>query len=86
MKRLAMRAKALWRDVLCFGSMIGFIVAAALFLILFLVAGMAFCFVIFFLVSVDRLLTRREEERSIFSDLRDAIRDSVVANKSDLVN
>jgi len=88
-KRLALRAKALWRDVLCFGSMIAFIVAAAIFLILFLMAGMAFCFVIFFLVSADRLLARRgdrEEERSIFSDLREAIRDSAVANQSDVIN
>jgi hypothetical protein len=86
MRRLATRAKALWRDVLCFVSMIAFIIAASLFLVLFLMAGMAFCLAIFFVGHIDRLIARREEERSILSDLRDAIRDSVVANKSDLVN
>lgn len=85
MKRLATGAKALWRDVLCFGSMIAFIIAAAVFLVLFVVAGMAFCFVVFFLVSADRLLARNGDH-SIFSGFRESIRDFVAANKSNWIN
>lgn len=60
--------KYLWRNVLSFASVIAFIVSTAVFLILFLVAGMAFCFVVFFVVNVARLVAPRrdvEEERSI---------------------
>jgi hypothetical protein len=69
--------------------MIAFIVSAAVFLVLFLVTGMAFCFAIFFLTSVDRLLAHSqdaEEERSILYGLRESVRDLVRANKDNLPN
>jgi len=88
-KRLATQVKTLWRDVLCFSAMIAFIVSAAVFLVLFLVAGMAFCFAMFFLVSVHRLLAPRqenEEERSILYGLRESVRDLVLVNKNNWRN
>jgi hypothetical protein len=60
-------------------------VSAAVFLVLFLVAGMAFCFVMFLFVSVDRLLApsqETEEERSILYGLRESVRDLVMTNRN----
>lgn len=89
MKRFAARVKALWRDVLCFSAMIALIVSAAVFLVLFLVAGMAFCFVMFFLVSAHRLLAPRQktdEERSVLYGLRESVRNLVFVNKNNWRN
>jgi len=69
--------------------MIALIVSAAVFLILFLIAGMAFCLVMFFLVSADRLLAPRQEtdeERSVLFGLRESVRDLVFVNKNNWRN
>ena len=87
MKRFAARVKTLWRDVLRFSSIIAFIVSAVVFLVMFFVTGMAFCFVIFFLASADCLLAQdKKEERSIFYGLRSSVRDLVVESKHDWRN
>ena len=69
MKRLVWFSKQLWREAFCFVSMIAFITSTVVFLILLVAAAMAFCFAVFFLVSFDRLIARRqhpEKGRSIF--------------------